>query len=63
MRHADQHAAARFAAWGAMERLHFRDGAAGKQAADVNHFVGLRLGENALQAARAGALLHDEGDG
>src|SRR5277367_1563803 len=46
-----------------MERLHLRNRSAGEQAADVNQFVGLRLRENALQAARAGALLHDEGYG
>ena len=63
LRHADQHTSARFAAWRAMQRLHFRYGAAGEQASDVNKFVGLRLREDALQAARAGALLHDEGDG
>ena len=46
-----------------MQRLHLRNRAAGKQAADVEHFVGLTLSENALQAARAGPLLDDEGDG
>ena len=46
-----------------MQRFHFRNGSAGEQAADVNQFIGLRLRENALQATRAGALLHDERDG
>ena len=60
MRHADQHSAARLAARRAMHRLHLRNGSAREQTADVNHFVSLGLRENALEAARAGALLYDE---
>src|SRR5580704_4958910 len=46
-----------------MQRLHFGDGPARKQATDVNQFVGLRLREDALQAACARPLLHNERDG
>ena len=46
-----------------MERLHFRKGATRKQATDVDHFIGLRLCQDALQTARPSALLHDKRNG
>ena len=57
-----QHAAARFFSRSATQIFCAGNRAAGKQAPDVDHLVELHRGEDALQAARASALLHDEGN-
>ena len=62
-RQTQQDAAARFAARRAMHTFHAGHSAAGKQATDVQHFVERIRVQDALQAARAGSLLDDEGDG
>ena len=61
--HADQHAVARFPPRRVMQAFHLRDRPAGKQSSHVNHFVRLRRGKNALQAARPGPLLHHKRNG
>ena len=57
---ADQNSGAGIAAWRATHVFDARDGTAGKQGANVDHFVGGDGGKDALQAASAGALLDDE---
>ena len=61
--HADEDATAGFAAGGVTHGGHIGNWAAGQQAANVDHFVGVRRGEDALQSAGAGTLLDDECDG
>src|SRR5580704_12513559 len=62
LREADEHAATHFLAWSAANGLHSGNDAAGRQPADVNHFIWLYAIENSLQAACARPLLDDERD-